>query len=306
MKFQVFLLIFLILYSIIKPNFSGSENMSKKEEYKELSAFKMYMKEIKEIPILTPDEEYNLALKIKDGDKEAKKRLVEANLRLVVPIAYKYINRGMDILDLIGCGNEGLMIAADKFNPEKNCKFRTYAYCWIRVSIFRAIATQVSMIHIPVFIAEKVPLILTAQQKLTSLLQREPTIEEIANETNLKKQVVQTIFNKYISLNQYVDDEEKNELMDLIYDSKDNTEEIAVQKVASEELIKKLKSIKGIRERDLRIFLLRKGYVDDKIWRCEEIGKLYNITKQRVQKIEARVLRKIQLSPNLFKFYIGG
>ena len=256
---------------------------------------RMYLKEIGKVPLLTADEEIALAKKMEKGDEEAKKRLCEANLRLVVSIAKRYVGRGMLFLDLIQEGNLGLIKAVDKFDYRKGYKFSTYATWWIRQAITRAVADQARTIRIPVHMVETINKLVRVQRQLVQELSREPTPEEVAEKMEIsveKVQQIQRIAQEPISLESPVGEEEDSSLGDFISDphALDPYEYTAKMKLR-EELDAVLATLT---EREERVLRLRFGLIDGRQRTLEEVGKEFNVTRERIRQIEAKALRKLK------------
>ncbi len=257
---------------------------------------RLYLREIGKIPLLTPEEELALAKRVKTGEKKAKDQMAEANMRLVVSIAKRYVGRGLDLLDLIQEGNTGLLRAVEKFDPDRGFKFSTYATWWIRQAITRAIADQARTIRIPVHMVETINKLLRTQRRLTQELNREPTNEEIAAAMEMdvdKVEHIMKIKQDISSLDASVrDDEEDSVLGDFIEDedAKSPTES------ASEQLLKEqVKQILGtLTEREQKILKLRFGLEDGKSHTLEEVGQEFSVTRERIRQIEAKALAKLR------------
>lgn len=256
---------------------------------------KMYLKDIGKVPLLSSDEEVDLSRRILDGDEEAKRMLSEANLRLVVSIAKRYVGRGMLFLDLIQEGNLGLMKAVEKFDYTKGFKFSTYATWWIRQAITRAIADQARTIRIPVHMVETINRQVRAQRTLLQELGREPTPEEIGAMMGLPAEKVieiQKIAQDPVSLETPIGEEEDSHLVDFIEDTKtvapDNA---AAQAMLREQLIQALHKLTPREEKVIR---LRYGLDDGKQRTLEEVGREFNVTRERIRQIEAKALRKLR------------
>lgn len=256
---------------------------------------KMYLKDIGKVPLLSPDEEADLARRMLEGDEEAKQRLSEANLRLVVSIAKRYVGRGMLFLDLIQEGNLGLMKAVEKFDHTKGFKFSTYATWWIRQAITRAIADQARTIRIPVHMVETINRQVRAQRALLQELGREPTPEEIAHYMGISTEKVieiQKIAQDPVSLETPIGEEEDSHLMDFIEDNKTIApSDVAAQTMLREQLISALHKLTPREEKVIR---LRYGLDDGRQRTLEEVGKEFNVTRERIRQIEAKALRKLR------------
>ncbi|MEG2158613.1 MAG: RNA polymerase sigma factor RpoD [Clostridia bacterium] len=256
---------------------------------------KMYLKDIGKVPLLTADEEATIAKQMIDGDEEAKPKLVEANLRLVVSIAKRYVGRGMLLLDLIQEGNLGLMKAVDKFDYTKGFKFSTYATWWIRQAITRAIADQARTIRIPVHMVETINRQVRAQRALMQELGREPSPEEIAKYMDMPVERVieiQKIAQDPVSLETPIGEEEDSHLVDFIEDDKTEApSDVAAQTMLREQLIGALHKLTPREEMVIR---LRYGLDDGRSRTLEEVGKEFNVTRERIRQIEAKALRKLR------------
>ena len=256
---------------------------------------RMYLKEIGKVPLLTPDEERALAQRMAEGDEEAKRRMAEANLRLVVSIAKRYVGRGMLFLDLIQEGNLGLIKAVDKFDYTKGYKFSTYATWWIRQAITRAIADQARTIRIPVHMVETINKVIRVSRQLLQELGHDPTAEEIAEEMNFPVEKVRDILKiaqEPVSLETPIGEEEDSHLGDFIPDE-DASEpsEVASFTLLKEQLMSVLSTLTPREEKVLR---LRFGIEDGRTRTLEEVGKEFNVTRERIRQIEAKALRKLR------------
>ena len=256
---------------------------------------RMYLKEIGKVPLLTAEEEKELAMKMEAGDQEAKKRLAEANLRLVVSIAKRYVGRGMLFLDLIQEGNLGLIKAVEKFDYRKGYKFSTYATWWIRQAITRAIADQARTIRIPVHMVETINKLIRVQRQLLQELGREPYPEEIAEKMGLpveRVREIQKISQEPVSLETPIGEEEDSHLGDFIQD--DNVPvpaEAAAFTLLKEQLVEVLGTLT---EREQKVLCLRFGLEDGRARTLEEVGKEFDVTRERIRQIEAKALRKLR------------
>ena len=256
---------------------------------------RMYLKEIGKVPLLTAEEEIELAKKMEQGDQEAKKRLAEANLRLVVSIAKRYVGRGMLFLDLIQEGNLGLIKAVEKFDYRKGYKFSTYATWWIRQAITRAIADQARTIRIPVHMVETINKLIRVSRQLLQELGREPTPEEIAEEMDMPVERVREILKisqEPVSLETPIGEEEDSHLGDFIQD--DNVPvpaDAATFTLLKEQLDEVLSTLT---EREQKVLILRFGLEDGRARTLEEVGKEFNVTRERIRQIEAKALRKLR------------
>ena len=256
---------------------------------------RMYLKEIGKVPLLSADEEIELAQRMEDGDEDAKKRLAEANLRLVVSIAKRYVGRGMLFLDLIQEGNLGLIKAVEKFDYRKGYKFSTYATWWIRQAITRAIADQARTIRIPVHMVETINKLIRVSRQLLQELGREPSPEEIAEEMNMPVERVREILKisqEPVSLETPIGEEEDSHLGDFIQD--DNVPvpaDAAAFSLLKEQLNEVLSTLT---EREQKVLRLRFGLDDGRARTLEEVGKEFNVTRERIRQIEAKALRKLR------------
>lgn len=256
---------------------------------------RMYLKEIGKVPLLSADEEIELAKKMELGDEDSKKRLAEANLRLVVSIAKRYVGRGMLFLDLIQEGNLGLIKAVEKFDYRKGYKFSTYATWWIRQAITRAIADQARTIRIPVHMVETINKLIRVQRQLLQELGREPYPEEIAKEMQLpvdRVREIQKISQEPVSLETPIGEEEDSHLGDFIQD--DNVPvpaEAAAFTLLKEQLTEVLDTLT---EREQKVLRLRFGLDDGRARTLEEVGKEFDVTRERIRQIEAKALRKLR------------
>ena len=256
---------------------------------------RMYLKEIGKVPLLSAEEEIELAKRMENGDQEAKKRLAEANLRLVVSIAKRYVGRGMLFLDLIQEGNLGLIKAVEKFDYRKGYKFSTYATWWIRQAITRAIADQARTIRIPVHMVETINKLIRVSRQLLQELGREPTPEEISEEMGMPVDRVREILKisqEPVSLETPIGEEEDSHLGDFIQD--DNVPvpaEAASFTLLREQLVEVLGTLT---EREQKVLRLRFGLDDGRARTLEEVGKEFNVTRERIRQIEAKALRKLR------------
>lgn len=257
---------------------------------------RLYLREIGKIPLLSAEEELELAHKVVAGDKRAKDKMAEANMRLVVSIAKRYVGRGLDLLDLIQEGNTGLLRAVEKFDPDKGFKFSTYATWWIRQAITRAIADQARTIRIPVHMVETINKLLRTQRRLTQELNREPTNEEIAKEMEIdvdKVEHIMKIKQDISSLDASIrDDEEESVLADFIEDEDTVTPEESATGQLLKEQVKNMLS--GLSEREQKIVKLRFGLEDGKQHTLEEVGQEFAVTRERIRQIEAKALAKLR------------
>jgi len=257
---------------------------------------RLYLREIGKIPLLTAEQELALAQRVVAGDLKAKDEMAEANMRLVVSIAKRYVGRGLDLLDLIQEGNTGLLRAVEKFDPDKGFKFSTYATWWIRQAITRAIADQARTIRIPVHMVETINKLLRTQRRLTQEKNREPTNEEIAEEMELDVEKVEHIMKikqDISSLDANVrDDEEDSVLGDFIEDEDTVTPEESATGQLLKEQVKGL--LGSLSEREQKILRLRFGLEDGKNHTLEEVGQEFSVTRERIRQIEAKALAKLK------------
>ena len=257
---------------------------------------RLYLREIGKIPLLSAEEELALAKRVVDGDKDAKDKMAEANMRLVVSIAKRYVGRGLDLLDLIQEGNTGLLRAVEKFDPDKGFKFSTYATWWIRQAITRAIADQARTIRIPVHMVETINKLLRTQRRLTQELNREPTNEEIAKAMDLdvdKVEHIMKIKQDISSLDASIrDDEEESVLADFIEDEETARPEDSANTQLLKEQVKDM--LGALTEREQKILKLRFGLEDGKQHTLEEVGQEFSVTRERIRQIEAKALAKLR------------
>ena len=259
---------------------------------------RLYLREIGKVPLLTQDEEQELAAKIVEGDRKAKDKMVEANMRLVVSIAKRYSGRGLDFLDLIQEGNTGLIRAVEKFDPEKGFKFSTYATWWIRQAITRAIADQARTIRIPVHMVETINKVLRTTRRLTTELNREPTTDEIAKALDMepeKIEYVMRIKQDIASLDASVGrdgDDEDSVLGDFVEDEERvSPEDSAATQILKEQLAAILATLS---EREQKIIKMRFGIGGERPHTLEEVGAEFSVTRERIRQIEAKALSKLR------------
>ncbi len=268
---------------------------------------RLYLREIGKIPLLTAEEEAELAQRIVKGDKKAKDKMVEANMRLVVSIAKRYGGRGLDFLDLIQEGNTGLLRAVDKFDPKKGFKFSTYATWWVRQAITRAIADQARTIRIPVHMVETINKVLRTTRKLTTELNREPTNEEIAKALDMEPEkidYVMRIKQDIASLDASVGrdgDDEDSVLGDFVEDEeRDSPEEAASNQILKEQLSE---IIATLSDREQKIIRLRFGIGGGRPHTLEEVGAEFDVTRERIRQIEAKALSKLRKNKDTKKLH---
>ena len=256
---------------------------------------RMYLKEIGRISLLTPEEEMDLSIRVANGEEEAKNRLAESNLRLVVSIAKRYVGRGLLFLDLIQEGNIGLMKAVDKFDYDKGYKFSTYATWWIRQAITRALADQARTIRVPVHMVETINKMARIQRQLTLELNREPSEEELAKKMGISVEKVREVIKisqDPVSLETPIGEEDDSHLGDFVKDVNAMTpEEYATNEILKEEIRSVLETLQ---EREQEVLELRFGLIDGTSHTLEEVGRKFNVTRERIRQIEAKALRKLR------------
>ena len=259
---------------------------------------RMYLREIGKIPLLNSEEEFELAQRVLKGDKKAKDKMAEANMRLVVSIAKRYSGRGLDFLDLIQEGNTGLLRAVEKFDPDKGFKFSTYATWWIRQAITRAIADQARTIRIPVHMVETINKLLRTQRRMTQEFNREPTIEELAEELEMTPEKIEYVIKikqDITSLDAGIGrdgDEEDSTLSDFVEDEDSITpEESAATQLLKEQVKEVLSSLS---DREQKIIRMRFGLDNGKNHTLEEVGQEFAVTRERIRQIEAKALVKLR------------
>jgi RNA polymerase primary sigma factor len=271
------------------------------DEFSTEDSVRMYLKEIGTIPLLTAEEETQLAERLETGDERAGKRLAEANLRLVVSIAKKYIGRGMHLQDLIQEGNMGLLKAVEKFDFRKGYKFSTYATWWIRQSITRAIADQARTIRIPVHMVETINRVNRTERQLLQELGREPSIDEIAAKLKMSPRRIEEIMKiaqDPVSMETPIGEEEDSHIGDFIVDEKtQQPEEAAATSFLHEQLMDVMQTLT---ERERKVLILRYGLNGETPKTLEEVGKIFNVTRERIRQIEAKAIRKLH-HPNRSK-----
>ena len=286
------------------PDYSSvdEQDEEKYKEYADLSSgkvydnVKIYLKSIGKVPLLKTEQEKEIAKRIQAGDQDAKDELIEANLRLVVAIAKKYVGRGLQFLDLIQEGNLGLVKAVDKFDYTKGFKFSTYATWWIRQAITRAIADQARTIRIPVHMVETINKLTRVQRQLVQELDREPTAEEIAerlgNISAEKVREIQKISMEPVSMETPIGEEDDSHLGDFIEDKHAlSPDEYATNELLKDEINNVLMMLT---ERERKVIQLRFGLIDGRARTLEEVGKVFGVTRERIRHIEAKALRKLK------------
>lgn len=285
----------------LEDDIDTDEDLLSQEQYFDDASddsVRLYLREIGKIPLLSAEEELELAKRVVEGDKKAKDKMAEANMRLVVSIAKRYSGRGLDFLDLIQEGNTGLLRAVEKFDPDKGFKFSTYATWWIRQAITRAIADQARTIRIPVHMVETINKLLRTQRRMTQELNREPTIEELAKELEMepeKVEYVMKIKQDITSLDAGVGrdgDEEDSVLRDFIEDEESATpEESAASQLLKEQVQEILSTLS---DREQKIIKMRFGLENGKSHTLEEVGQEFAVTRERIRQIEAKALAKLR------------
>ena len=256
---------------------------------------RMYLKDIGKVPLLNAEEEIELAIKIEEGDEEARKKLAEANLRLVVSIAKKYVGRGMQFLDLIQEGNVGLIKAVEKYDHRLGYKFSTYATWWIRQAITRAIADQARTIRVPVHMVETINRLSKTSKMLLQEIGREPSVDEIAKKMDMpvdRVREIMRIAQEPVSLETPIGEEDDSHLGDFIQDEHTKTpSESAMMVMLKEQIIEVLGSLT---DREQKVIILRYGLDDGRQRTLEEVGEIFGVTRERIRQIEAKALRKLR------------
>ena len=290
--------------SQIQEELSDSENLEDvnpnalAEEYATSDPVRMYLREIGKVPLLTSEEELELAKRIAEGDEEAEKKMTEANLRLVVSIAKRYVGRGMQLLDLIQEGNLGLLKAVKKYDHTKGFKFSTYATWWVRQAITRALADQARTIRIPVHMVETMNKLTQCSRKLQQELGREPTIDELSKAVKLSPERINEIRQmcmEPVSLESPVGEEDDSHLGDFIEDDSGAQPAEAVSRAMLRQQLMEI--LDTLSDREAKVLRLRYGLDDGRPRTLEEVGREFNVTRERVRQIEAKALRKIR-NPN--------
>ncbi len=279
----------------------GDEDLLSQEQYFDDASddsVRLYLREIGKIPLLTAEEELALANRVVAGEKKAKDKMAEANMRLVVSIAKRYSGRGLDFLDLIQEGNTGLLRAVEKFDPSKGFKFSTYATWWIRQAITRAIADQARTIRIPVHMVETINKLLRTQRRMTQELNREPTIEELGKELEMEPEKVEYVIKikqDITSLDAGVgrdSDDEDSVLLDFIEDEDTSTPEESASVQLLKEQVRDILS--SLSDREQKILRMRFGLGNGKSHTLEEVGQEFAVTRERIRQIEAKALAKLR------------
>lgn len=268
---------------------------------------RLYLREIGKIPLLSAEEEMDLARRIVEGDKKAKDKMAEANMRLVVSIAKRYSGRGLDFLDLIQEGNTGLLRAVEKFDPDKGFKFSTYATWWIRQAITRAIADQARTIRIPVHMVETINKLLRTQRRMTQELNREPTIDELAKELDMEPEKIEYVIKikqDISSLDAGVGrdgEDDDSVLQDFIVDE----DTVSPEDSASNQLLKEQVQdiLSSLSDREQKIVRMRFGLDNGKNHTLEEVGQEFAVTRERIRQIEAKALAKLRKHKDAKKLY---
>ncbi len=268
---------------------------------------RLYLREIGKIPLLSSEEEMDLARRIVEGDKKAKDKMAEANMRLVVSIAKRYSGRGLDFLDLIQEGNTGLLRAVEKFDPDKGFKFSTYATWWIRQAITRAIADQARTIRIPVHMVETINKLLRTQRRMTQELNREPTIEELSKELDMEPEKIEYVIKikqDISSLDAGVGrdgEDDDSVLQDFIVDE----DTVSPEDSASNQLLKEQvqEILSSLSDREQKIVRMRFGLDNGKNHTLEEVGQEFAVTRERIRQIEAKALAKLRKHKDAKKLY---
>lgn len=268
---------------------------------------RLYLREIGKIPLLSSEEEMDLARRIVEGDKKAKDKMAEANMRLVVSIAKRYSGRGLDFLDLIQEGNTGLLRAVEKFDPDKGFKFSTYATWWIRQAITRAIADQARTIRIPVHMVETINKLLRTQRRMTQELNREPTIEELSKELDMEPEKIEYVIKikqDISSLDAGVGrdgEDDDSVLQDFIVDE----DTVSPEDSASNQLLKEQvqEILSSLSDREQKIVRMRFGLDNGKNHTLEEVGQEFAVTRERIRQIEAKALAKLRKHKDVKKLY---
>jgi len=270
----------------------GSHDVTAEDEF----ILRLYLEQVKKHPLLSPEEERILAERIAQGDEEARRKMIESNLRLVVNLAKKYVGQGLSLMDLIEEGNIGLIKAVEKFDPAKGCRFSTYATLWIRQAMERAIVNQSKSVRIPGHISVELRKVIRSIRNLSQKLKREPTIEEIAEATDLSPKEVERLMQaalKVSSLESPLNDEEGENFT--LKETLRSEKEGPLSLIESLEMMKLLHSwLKVLSPQQRRVIELRFGFYDGEVWTLEAIGKLYGVTRERIRQIEAEALERLR------------
>lgn len=273
-------------------------------EFETTDSVRVYLSEIGKIPLLSVQQERELAYKVAQGDSKARNLFIESNLRLVVSIARKYLNRGLPFLDLIQEGNLGLMIAVDKYDGEKGYRFSTYAVCWIRQYVRMAIINKGRNIRIPAYMYEKMGAYKRTMTNLEVKLNRQPTISEIANEMGVSISEVTKLHklqSDTVSLNTLIGDDEDTELENFIFSSEEMPEDLAIAETVQYQVRKLFKDC-NLKEKEIGVLMLRYGFNGRRPMTLKQVGKEYNFTRERARQIEASALKKIRSSKSIEEF----
>ena len=282
----------------IRDDMATSSEHADEKDIKEIEAtdpIRMYLHEIGSIPLISAEEEAILSTKASSGDNNAKNRLIEANLRLVVSVAKRYSSRGMPILDLIQEGNLGLIKAVERFDKNKGFKFSTYATWWIRQSITRALSDQSRTIRLPVHMAETVNKLIRESRRMLQELGREPTTEELAKEMKMSEERLRSIRRialEPISLDLHIGDDEDNSLLEFVADDTAKSPDEAATQVLLTEHIQDI--LDTLSPREAKVLKMRFGLEDGKAYTLEEVGLEFDVTRERIRQIEAKALRKVR------------
>lgn len=268
-------------------------------------SIRLYLREIGRIPLLTAEEELKLAQKVKAGDRRAKDKMAEANMRLVVSIAKRYSGRGLDFLDLIQEGNTGLLRAVEKFDPDKGFKFSTYATWWIRQAITRAIADQARVIRIPVHMFETINKMMRTQRRMLQELNREPTIEELGKELDMEPEKVEYVLKIKQDVNSLDAPVHKDEEDSVFGDFIEDEDTATPEETATSQLLKEQVQdiLDALSDREQKILKMRFGLDDGKNHTLEEVGQEFSVTRERIRQIEAKALNKLRKHRDSKKLY---
>ena len=282
----------------IRDESDAAHDIASDKEIQEVESsdpIRMYLHEIGSIPLIAPEEEAELSQRAIDGDTEAKNRLIEANLRLVVSVAKRYSSRGMPLLDLIQEGNLGLIKAVERFDKSKGFKFSTYATWWIRQSITRALSDQSRTIRLPVHMAETVNKLIRESRRMLQELGREPTTAELAKEMKMSEERLRSIRRialEPISLDLHIGDDDDNSLLEFVADDSAKSPDEAATRVLLTEQIQDI--LDTLSPREAKVLKMRFGLEDGKAYTLEEVGLEFDVTRERIRQIEAKALRKVR------------